>query len=233
MPGSYSLGLLAIGVLAELYVVVCSLYKKAFLHDLPINAYMIACALASGGGALIIGHFGYSSRAYGYYYYYSDSLLTILMFCVIIHFYQEVFKQMHVGQYVRRAAVLLVGMTALFSFLVVRQHHDHLTNRLVLETGQNLYFVGLALTYLLWGALVKLRETRMRLVQLVLALGVYFSATAGVYAIGNLFHGLYDPLLRYLLPVLGLWLPAAWAYTFTKIPEEARLAAGSLLARAR
>lgn len=233
MSGSYSIVLWSIGVLAELYVVVCSLYKKSFFRDLPINAYMIACAAASGAGLLCIGRFGVSSMAYRYYYYYSDSCLTLLMFWAIIHFYQEVFKEMRAGQYVRGAAVTLLLLTAAFSFLVVRSHGGHLTGRVFLETGQNLYFVGLVLTYLLWGALVKLRETRMRLVQLVLALGVYFSATAGIYAISNLFHGLYDPFLRYLLPVLGLWLPAAWAYTFTKIPENARLAAGSLLARAR
>ena len=36
------------------------------------------------------------------------------------------------------------------------------------------YFVGVVLTYLLWGAILKLRETRTRLIQLVLALGDLF-----------------------------------------------------------
>jgi eukaryotic-like serine/threonine-protein kinase len=65
---------------------------------------------------------------------------------------------------------------------------------------------------------------------IVLALGVYFSAAAGSYAIGNLFPHLYMPFLRYLLPVFGVWLPSAWAYTFTKVPNDARLATATLLA---
>jgi hypothetical protein len=233
MPGSYSIALWVIGVLAELYVVVCSLVKKNFIRDLSINIYMLALVGMEVGAAVCISRFGISSNAYAYYYYYTDSLSTILIFWVIIHFYREVFKELHANRYVRRAAVLLLIATAFFSFLVVHQAQDHLTSRFIHEIGRNLYFVGLVLTYLLWGTLLKLRETRMRLVQLVLALGVYFSATAGTYAIGNLFPGLYMPVLRYLFPILGVWLPAAWAYTFTKIPDDARLAAGSLLARAR
>lgn len=233
MPGSYSITLLAVGVLVELYVVVCSLYKRNFLDDLSINTYMLLSAAQTVGGVVCMSRFGFASGVYAYYYYYSDSLITILMFWVIIHFYQEVFKEMHVSRYVSRAAVLLLLATAFFSFLVVHQAQDHLTSRFIHEIGRNLYFVGLVLTYLLWGTLLKLRESRMRLVQLVLALGVYFSATAATYAIGNLFPGLYLPVLRFLLPILGLWLPAAWAYTFTKIPDDARLSAGSLVARAR
>ncbi|HTU33829.1 MAG TPA: hypothetical protein VMF66_08515 [Candidatus Acidoferrum sp.] len=233
MPGSYSIAIWMLSTAAELYVVVCAVCGKKFLRDLPINVYMLAVAGVTVGGFACMRRFGFSSNAYAYYYYYTDSLVTILLFWVIIHFYQEVFREMHVSRYVSRAAVLLLLATAFFSFLVVHQAQDRLTSRFVHEIGRNLYFVGLVLTYLLWGTLLKLRETRMRLVQMVLALGVYFSATAGSYAIGNLFPSLYMPFLRYILPILGTWLPLAWAYTFTKVPDDARLAAGSLLARAR
>jgi hypothetical protein len=233
MLGSYFGAVCLVSILLECYVVVCSVYRKQVVSELPINIYMLSAAGQTCGLSLCIYRFGYSSRQYGYYYYYTDSLLTILMFWVIIHFYQEVFNEMRVSRYVRVAAVLLLVATAFFSYLVVHQNRNHLTMRLVVEIGQNLYFIGVVLTYLLWGAVVKLRETRTRLVQLVLALGVYFSATAGSYAIGNLFPHLYLPFLRYLLPALGVWLPAAWAYTFTKVPDNARMAAGALLARAR
>jgi hypothetical protein len=233
MLGSYFSVVCLVGFLAEIYVVVCSAIKKNFFHNLSINVYML-CAAAVTCGLLICTHrFGVNSPLYGYYYYYTDSLLTILMFWVIISFYQQVFSEMQVTRYVRRAAVLLLVATAIFSYAVVHQNRNHLTSRFVAEMGQNLYFVGVVLTYLLWGAVVKLRETRTRLVQLVLALGVYFSASAGSYAIGNLFPHLYMPLLRYLLPVFGSWLPLAWAYTLTKVPDDARLATASLLARAR
>jgi hypothetical protein len=232
MLGSYAKIIWLAGFLLEIYIVVCSVYRRKFLHELAINGYMFAAAAANCGLSFCLYRFGLSSREYTYYYYYTDSLLTILLFCVIIHFYQQVFREMQVSQHLRKAAVLLLLATAFFSYLVVHQNRDHLTSRFVIQIGQNLYFVGLVLTYLLWGVVVKLRETRTRLVQLVLALGVYFSATAGSYAIWNLFPQ-FMPLAKHLLPVVGLWLPAAWAYTFTKVPEDARLATASLLARAR
>jgi hypothetical protein len=90
------------------------------------------------------------------------------------------------------------------------------------ELSQNLYFVGLLLTYILWGAMLKLRETRALLVQLVLSLGVYFSASAASYAMSNL-----DPhfvsYLRYLMPAMGCLLPLSWAYAFWRVPDDARL----------
>jgi hypothetical protein len=221
------------GFLLEIYVVVYSLYKKSFLRNIAINFYMLCEAAVTCGLYFCMRRYGQNSPTYGYYYYYTDSLLTILMFWVIIRFYQQVFSEMQVSRYVRQAAVLLLVATAFFSYAVVHESRSHLTSRFIAALGQNLYFVGVVLTYLLWGTILKLRETRARLVQLVLALGVYFSATAGSYAIGNLFPHLYLPFLRFLLPVLGLWLPLAWAYTFTRVPEDARLATASLVARAR
>jgi hypothetical protein len=70
---------------------------------------------------------------------------------------------------------------------------------------------------------MKLRETRTRLIQLVLALGIYFSATAGTYALRNLFPHLEVSVLHVIFPILGVWLPAAWSYTFLRVSDEARL----------
>lgn len=99
----------------------------------------------------------------------------------------------------------------------------HLTTPFVVEMSQNLYFVGMVLTYLLWGAVIKLRETRTRLIQLILALGVFFSAEAACYALRNLFPSLEPSILKWVPPIAGTFLPIAWAYTFTRIPEGARL----------
>ena len=140
---------------------------------------------------------------------------------------------MSVSGYIQGAAVLLLLATALFSYIVVHENRNHLTDRFVVELGRNLHFVGVVLTYLLWGAILKLRETRTRLIQLVLALGVYFSATACTYALRNLFPSLQPSVLRWVPPIMGVWLPMAWAFTFAKVSEDARLATARLVARAR
>jgi hypothetical protein len=139
---------------------------------------------------------------------------------------------------VRLAALLLLLGTAGFSFAIVQQSssrmmgHFVLDSRvmghLVLEASQNLYFVGLVLTYVLWGAMLKMRETRTRLIQLVLALGLYFSVFAASYAFRNLSTGVRNDIWPYFIPISGCLLPLAWAYAFWRIPEEARIAPSRL-----
>ena len=233
MLGPIDYFLWMIGFLLEIYVVVCSVSRRDFLRYLTINIYMGSAALVTLGQYFQIHHYGFQSLNYRYYYYYSESLLTILLFWVVIQFYQQVFAEMEASRYIRGAAAFLLLATGFFSYMVIHENKDHLTSRFVVELGQNLYFVGVVLTYLLWGAVLKLRETRARLIQLVLALGVYFSATAGTYALRNLFPGLQPNLLRWVPPLMGVWLPMAWAYTFTKVPEDARLMPARLMVKAR
>lgn len=221
-PFDYALGVFSF--LAEAYVVVCLFVSHRSLRYFSLNIYMLAAIGATVGQLIALRHFGLTSQVYGYVYYYTDALLTIALFFVIMSFYQQVFHQMGVGRYVRWASVFLLSATALFSYLVVRRMPSHhLTNRFVVEMSQNLYFVGVVLTYLLWGAVVKLRETRTRLIQLVLALGIFFSSDAACYALRNLFPSLEPSFLKWVPPLAGTFLPLAWAYTFTKISDDARL----------
>lgn len=212
----------AIGFCAELYVVFLAATRGEFLRYASINTYMLAAAGATAAHFLTFRSFGFYSAEYVYVYYYTDSLLTILLFFAILGLYGQVFRQMAASRYVRATAALLLLGTALFSYLIVRENRAHLATRFVVELAQNLYFVGLLLTVLLWAVVVKLKETRARLVHLVLSLGIYFSANAAIYAVRNLFPGL--EFTKVLIPLVGTFLPLAWAYTFTRIPEEARLA---------
>lgn len=224
MLGPLDYALAVFGLITETYVVVCLCLSKNSLRYLSLSVYMFAVIGLTVAQDVALLRFGVSSQIYGYVYYYTDALLTISLFFVIMGFYQQVFHQMGVGKYVRWASVLLLSATALFSYLVVRRMPSHhLTNRFVVEMSQNLYFVGVVLTYLLWGAVVKLRETRTRLIQLVLALGIFFSSDAACYALRNLFPSLEPSFLKWVPPLAGTFLPLAWAYTFTKISENARL----------
>jgi hypothetical protein len=190
---------------------------------------MFCTALVQVGVWICLERYGVSSPQYFYFYYYTDSLQMLAMFLVIIQLYQWIFKEMSIGRYIRTSASVLLAITGIFSYLVIHQNRNHLTTQFVVEFGQNMYFVGVVLTYLLWGAMLKLRETRTRVVQLVLALGIYFSATAGVYALRNLFPSLEDPVLRWFPPFIAIWVPLAWTYTFAKVPEEARQEPNQLL----
>jgi len=222
-----------VSFLLEIATVVCTLRRKDFLRYISVNLYMLTAAGVNCAEYVCVSRYGISSKEYYFCYYYTEGLLTILMFFVIIQFYRQVFAAMNVSRYIRSAASLLLGGTALFSYLVVHQGRAHLTNAFVIEIGQNLYFVGVVLTYVLWGTILKLGETRTRLVHLVLALGIYFSVTAALYALRNLFPALEAPILHWFTALPGTWLPLAWAYTFIRVPEDARFVMARLAVKTR
>ena len=213
-------------LLADLLVEVCCLVfllkKRAFSRYFTFVLYLCASIAVGIGRYSIIAAAGFASNAYLYFYYLSDTLLTICLYFVLMSLYSHVFSEMEVSKLVRGGAMLLLAGTASISYYMVASSSDRLVTRFVYELSQNLYFVGVVLTYLLWGVMVKLRENRSRLMQLVLSMGVYFSAFAGSFALGNLYPNFM--LWRYVCHLMVTWLPISWAYTFMKVPEDARIA---------
>ncbi len=208
-------------------MVVCALKTNSFRRYFFLNLYMGLSFLVSVGRFQILSRLGVASPEYTYFYFYSDALLTIGLYFALLNLYSLVFDEMKVERYLRLGAIFLLGGTAWFSYAVVQQSSHRILSHFAFELSQNLYFVGLILTYALWGAILKLRETRARLIQLVLALGVYFSAFAADYALRNLYPNA-DGVYHYVTPLLGCVLPAAWTYTFLRVREEAQLAPSRL-----
>jgi hypothetical protein len=217
-PLDYALWVLT--SLLELGVVFCALRTRSFVRFLPLNLYMLVALASDVSRYTILRHYGLSSGNYSYFYFYSDALLTICLFFALMNLYSQVFKEMGAAFYVRVGAIVVLFITAGVCFMMVR--HSHLkVMRFAIELSQNLHFVGAVLTYALWSALKKLSETRTRLIQFTLALGVYFSAFAATFAISVLYPGSLIPGLA--SGAMGLWLPLAWGYTFLRVPESARL----------
>lgn len=226
MPGSLGYGIWLLATLLEVTVVVCALRKHVFGRYLCLNLYMLFSLIVTAARYEVLIHFGLRSTQYLYCYYYSDAVLTIFLYLALITLYLHVFDEMKVEKYVRLAAVVLLAGTALFSYAVVQQSSQRMFTSFVYELSQNLYFVGLVLTYVLWGAILKLRETRAQLIQLVLSLGIYFSAFAATFALGNMFPNLQS--VTYIAPLFGCMLPLAWAYAFFRLPHDARMATARL-----
>jgi hypothetical protein len=210
------------GLLCEGLVLVCALKRGVFRRYLLLNLYMGGLFVSELARYKVLSEYGFNSRQYQYFYFYSDAVLTIFLYFALSTLYVHVFSEMNAERYVRMGTLLLLAGTALFSYAVVEQSTAKFVTHFVVELAQNLYFVGLVLTYVLWAAILKLRETRTRLIQLVLSLGIYFSLIAANYALRNL----YPPLSSVFVPlisVFGTFLPLAWAYAFWRLPEEARL----------
>lgn len=234
MPGTVDAAIWLLSVLLELLVVVFAIRHRMFKKFFFLNLYMLFWALASIGRFEVLAHYGgFRSLTYRYFYFYSDALLGIARFFALMNLFVRLFEDMKVERYVRLAAVLLLSGIACFSVAVVlNQSSERMLTHFVFELGQNLYFVALVLTYVLWGAILKLRETRTVLVQLVLSLGIYLSACTASYSLSNL-HVRFFPYINHLVPVMGCLLPLSWAYTFWRVPEDARLAPSRLVASQR
>jgi hypothetical protein len=226
VPGSIGYAIWFLGSLLEVAVVVSALTKHSFRRYLCLNLYMLFSFLVSVGRYEVLNRYGLRSVEYKYFYYYSDAVLTIFLYLALITLYLHVFDEMKVEKYLRLTAVLLLAGTALFSYGVVQQGQNRMLTGFFYELSQNLYFVGLVLTYVLWGAILKLRETRTQLIQLVLSLGIYFSAFAATFALGNMFPNY--QFFAYVVPVFGCLLPLAWAYAFWRLPHDARMAPARL-----
>jgi hypothetical protein len=227
MPGSASYAILFLGTFLEALVVVCAIKRKIFRKYFVLNLYMVLCLLVSWGRHYTLARDGVSSLNYRYFYFYTDALLTIVLYFSLISLYVSVFEEMKVGRYLRLGAVALLAGTAWFTYAVVSQSEHKILTYFAFELSQNLYFVGLVLTYVLWAALLKLRQTPAQLIQLVLSLGIYFSFFAASYALSNL-HPTLFARVHILIPVVGCLLPLSWAYAFWRVPNEARLSPARL-----
>ncbi len=180
--------------------------------------FMFACLAMSVGDYIIIHTSGFSSGANWYFYHYTGSVLIICLYFVLMNLYMQAFSDLGVDRVIRIFALLLLGGTCGVSYYMVTISSDKMVTHFVFELGQNLFFVAVVLTYLLWGAMVKLKENRARLVQLVLSLGVYVSLSAGSYALLSMHSG--HIFWRYFMSSIDLWLPLSWAFTFLRVPED-------------
>jgi hypothetical protein len=228
MPDGIALAIWIVGMGAGVCFVTCSVLRASFLKYFFLNLYVIFALFADLLRQFILHYYGLQSPEYIYTYYYTDCLLTIALFVAVISLASRVFAELNLARYVRFVAVLLLLGTAGFTYAVVVQSTERLATKFAVELSQNLYFVGLVLTYLLWGAVLKLRETRTRLVQMVLSLGLYFSAYAGSYALLNMAPN--SEIVQYLGPLLGCFLPVSWALTIIRHSENARLTPAQLVA---
>ena len=226
--GSAEMFIWYLGTALELAFVVCSIARRSFFTYFFLNIYMLLSVLADVARWQALRLYGFDSDQYMQCYYYTDALLTVILYVLLISLYSRVFGELRFAKHMKLAAVVLLLGTAGFSYAVVAQQGTRLAHYFAYELSQNLYFVGIILTYLLWGAVLKLRETRTRLVQMVLSLGLYFSAYAASYALVNVAPGV--TVVKYASPLLGCLLPLAWCVTIMRYSEDSRLAPAQLVA---
>lgn len=216
------LGIGWLSVLLALSVVGVCLRQRCFLSYFFLNLVLLSAALFTLACYYVQAAFGFDSYQYYYFYYTGDTIGNLLIYVLIGWFFDRLLRDSVFHRYVRPtlilAFVLIVGISARF----LSANLENFYSKFVFEFQQNVYFVGVLLTLLLWISLNYLQVESRRFVLLVSGLGIYFSAHAVGYATRFLLPGL-DPLSARFPPLAYDMMLCLWLYTFLVVPESERV----------
>ncbi len=219
MVGTYDLVIEVLGAVLALGVVVISARQGFFKRYLFLNVYLLTNVVFTSGCYYVRSLYGYTSLEYYYFYYVGDAIPNVIGYLLIGSFFDRLLRESVFHKYVRPTLaiffVLIVGISAFFIVGSV----EHLYSEFVLELQQNLYFVGVLLTFLLWMSVSYLDVRSRRFTLLVSGLGIYFAAHAASYALRFLFSGLEAPMTA-VPPLAYNFMVGLWLYTFLWVPEE-------------
>ena len=219
MVGAYDLVIEILSVLLALGIVGVCLRQGIAGRYLILNLYLLTNIAFTLGCYYVRSLYGYRSTEFFYFYYTGDAVPNIVGYLVIASFFDILLRQSTFHNYVRPTLaiffLMIIGISAFFVIGSV----DRLYSRFVLELQQNLYFVGVLLTFLLWMSVSYLAVQNRRFTLLVSGLGIYFAAHAASYALRFLFSGLEAPMTA-VPPLAYTFMVGLWLYTFLWVPEE-------------
>jgi hypothetical protein len=219
--GTYDLIIVGASVLLSLATSVVCLRYHVFFRYFFLNTYVLFSAAFTLGCIYLIRAEGYESVVYFYFYYIGDGFCSIFGFLTIASFFDYMLRESAFRSYVRPTlSIFFLGVVGV-SFLVIFQSVDRFSApRFLNEFQQNMFFVGVLLTFLLWISMSYLRAESRRFVLLVSGLGIYFSAHAVSYALQFLAGS--RPVAEALTkvpPIAYTVMVSLWLYTFLRVPE--------------
>ncbi|MEE8200725.1 MAG: hypothetical protein V3R29_06105, partial [Candidatus Acidoferrales bacterium] len=162
---------------------------------------------------------GYNTATYTYFYDTADAIQNIIGYLLIASFFVYMFRRSVFGPYVRPTLAIFFLLIVVVSGAVFVRSAEHFYeySRFVVEFQQNMFFVGVLLTFLLWIAMSYLHAESRQFVLLVSGLGIYFSTHAANYALQYLVPSLATVLAK-VPPLAYTFMVALWFYTFWRVP---------------
>jgi hypothetical protein len=220
--GTYDLIVAGLSVLVSLSTVVVCLRQRVFVRHLFVNLYLISSLAFTLGSLYVIRTEGYSSQVYFYFYYTADAIQNVIGYLLIGGFFAYLFRESVFRPYVGPTLGLFFLGVAGISGLFVSKHvgQPYFYSRFANEFQQNMFFVGVLLTFLLWISMTYLRSESRRFVLLLSGLGIYFSAHAVNYALQFLLKSdAATAALTKVPPIAYTVMVSLWLYTFLRVPE--------------
>jgi len=218
MIGTYQYVVAALSILFSLGTLVVCVRQKVFYRYFFLNLYLLASTVFTLATQYLIHTVGYESVEYFYFYFTGDAIANTICYLTIASFFDQMFRQSIFARYVRPTLGFFFFLVILISGLFIARSVDHLFSRFVLEFQQNMYFVGVLLTFLLWMSMMYLGAETRRFALLVSGLGIYFTAHAASYAASFLSTSAQSFALQ-IPPVAYTLMTLVWLYTFLRVPE--------------
>ncbi len=219
MIGTYELAVEVLGLVLALGTVVVCLLSRCFRRYVFLNLYLLMCTAFSIGNYYVRSLYGYTSEQYFYFYFMGDAVMMIVAYLVIGSFFDHLFRHSVFRSHIRPALVFLFLLVVGISGLFISRSVEHFYSGFVIELEQNMYFVGVVLTFLLWMSMSYLGAQNRRFVLLVAGMGIVFAAHAANFAIRSLFPSL-SALTLVVPPLAYNFMVGLWLYTFLRVPEE-------------
>ena len=219
MPGLYEEIILWSGLLCALAIVVVCLRTRCFAQYYILCIYLLSNVAFTLGCYYVIHAYGYDSDEYLYFYYTGDAIVTVLNYLLIGSFFNYVLRHSVFHKYVQLTIFFFFVGVVIVSGIFISGSVDRFYSSWVIEFEQNMYFVGVLLTFLLWMTITYLGAETRRFALLVSGMGVFFAAHAANYAIRSLFPSL-SALTLIVPPLAYNFMVGLWLYTFLWVPEE-------------
>jgi hypothetical protein len=178
-------------------------------HFPLLTTYLVLSLLLGLSRWVIFAQWGFDSDLYMNFYYISDAILTVVVYLVVIELCRSVLPAKH-GKPLPRYSLAILVLLAAVSYAEIWQSHMQLVTSFAYELSNNLWFVSVGVTLVLWGLIYYRGLPRGIAAHMVQVWGVYFLLMASTYFFFYFFHNLPPsaPRLHLEIPEMaGVWLP--------------------------
>lgn len=207
------------GHLLALGVVGVSLYRHSFRRYLYLNLYAIALLVVDLLRYVVLNAYGFKSMYYFWAFYLSDALLSVLLYLLILSFFDVVFSESSLRETVRISLLGAFALLSFISYISISSSVKQFYSRLTIEFQQNMYFASVVLAVLLCMSLAYLRVRNPQLSMLIGGLGVLATLQAASYALQNIILAKsFGEVVRLMSAISTAAMLGIWCYALAKLP---------------
>lgn len=206
------------GHLLALGVVGVSVHRRTFRRYSYLNLYAIALLVVDLLRYVVLNAYGFKSMHYFWAFYLSDALLSVLLYLLILSFFDVVFSESSLRETVRISLLGAFALLSFISYVSISSSVKQFYSRLTIEFQQNMYFASVVLAVLLCLSLAHLRVRNPQLSMLIGGLGVYATLQASSYALQNILmvKGLVE-VVRLMSSISTAVMLGIWCYSLARL----------------